>query len=931
MWPDRAAYLNALDLLLPKVEKPTRYIGGEWNSVVKDPGSVDCSIVLAFPDLYEIGMSHLGYRILYALLNKLDDVAAERAFMPWIDMLQELRRRRLPLVTHETRRPLREFDLVGFSLQYELTLTNMLAMLEQGGIPLLASERREGDPLVLAGGPVVFNSEPFADFCDLILIGDGEEAMPEMIARYRELKRAGASRLDLVRGIAQLEGWYAPALYDVEAEPQLGMLIPRPKAGEAVPRRVTRRVLYDLNANPFPEDIVVAHSEIVHDRVSWEIMRGCPVGCRFCQAGYIYRPTRERDPQAVRDGVARSIASTGYDEFSLTSLNTGEYGAVVPLITHLMDEMEPRRVAVGLSSLHATTLTEALVEQVKRVRKTGFTIAPEAGSQRMRNVINKNLTEEDILRATRLAYQAGWDAMKLYFMIGQPTETMDDVDGIVDLAAKILRQGRQVGSSRVKVTLSASTFVPKVFTPFQWFGMDSEPVFRAKQDRIRQTVPRGVQFRYHNHGESWLEGVLSRADRSVAPAILAAYRGGAVLCSWSEWFRQDVWRDAFATTGVDADRWATQTIPLDAELPWEVIDPLIRRKWLEVEHDRALAAGTMATCADACSGCAPFSTECVKGAVAQNRWDDLGLRSRAKLPAFNVNRAPKGRGEDVRVDNAPGPGVSVAGCPTASGALTELALQLPAAEQLDAALAEARPERPDAATSRPIYRYRARFEKLGRSRFLGHLDLVRALTMAFRRAGIQVAYSEGFKPRPKVSLSPALSLGVASRAEYIDFDMTAPIDPDSFVVAVNAKLQEGLRLTALVPVDLQTAALQESITRGHYRARGIALSADELERHVERFLARESVEIVRVKKGKEKRLDIRPMVDAMSVEADGALFFSLVFDLAGSPKHSEVLESVLGAELAGRVDLERIELLASVGDRHVSPLLAARVSRSQYV
>ncbi len=927
MWPDRAEYLNALDRLLPKVEKPTRYVGGEWNSVVKDRSSVDCRVVLAFPDVYEIGMSHLGFRILYSMLNQIDGVAAERAFMPWIDLLRELRAQDLPLVTLESREPLCDFDVVGFSLQYELTVTNMLAMLEQGGIPLLAKERTEGDPLVLAGGPVVFNSEPFADFVDLILVGDAEEALPEMLALQRTMKRDGATRLDIVRAITQLGGWYAPALYTLETEPVMGFLIPRPAPGENVPVRVQRRVVYDLNQYPFPENIVVPHSEIVHDRVSWELMRGCPVGCRFCQAGYIYRPTRQRDPRDVRDGVLRSLESTGYDEFSLTSLNTGEYGSILPLLKELMDQMEPRKIAVGLSSLHATTMTESLVEQVKRVRKTGFTIAPEAGSQRMRNVINKNLTEDDILRATGLAYKAGWQSMKLYFMIGQPTEVMGDVDGIVDLTAKILKQGRQSGGAKVRVTLSASTFVPKPFTPFQWFGMDDEAAFRAKQDHIKRSVPRGVEYRYHHHGESWLEGVLSRADRSVGPVILKAYRAGAVLDSWGEHFHQSIWREAFEACAVDADRLATQPISLQAELPWEVIDPLIRRKWLEVEYHRALEAGTMATCVDACTGCAPFSVECVKGEVAANRWEDFGVVSSKKLPAFNVTKAPKGRGEDLSM-SAPGPAAKPIGCPTSGDIVTQAALELPPDEQLNALLLEvkelSKSEKPMVA---PIYRYRAKFQKLGRSRFLGHLDMVRALTMALRRAGVQVLYTEGFKPRPKVALSPALSLGVASHAEYLDFDMAAPIELDSFLVTVNDKMPEGLRLIAIVPIELQSMALQESITLAQYRARIPNVSREELERSVEQFLRAESVLVTRVRKGKEKTFDLRAVVETAHVEADGALSFSLKFDVLGSPKHSELLGVLVGEERAADAEVERLELFSSLAERLVSPLVAGRTLR----
>ncbi|MBP7148665.1 MAG: TIGR03960 family B12-binding radical SAM protein [Acidobacteria bacterium] len=896
-WTDLARVHAELDRMLVELEKPTRYIGGEWNSVAKSPAEVDVAIALAFPDVYEIGMSHLGFRILYALLNDLPGVAAERAFMPWIDMLARLRERDLPLVTLETRRPLSAFDMVGFSMQHELTITNVLAMLDQGGVPLLAAERREGDPLVLAGGPAIFNPEPFADFFDLVLVGDAEEALPEALDLYKQMRGAGAPRLEIVRAVARTGGWYAPQLYEARPEPLLGMLIPRPRPGEDVPARVRRRVVYDLNRYPFPEKIVVPHAEIVHDRVSWEIMRGCPVGCRFCQAGYVYRPTRERDPAAVLAGVRRSIDSTGYDEFSLTSLNTGEYGAIEPLLAALMDEMEPRRVSVGLSSLHATTMTETLAAQVKRVRKTGFTLAPEAGSQRLRDVINKNLNEADILNATRLAFEAGWQLMKLYFMIGLPTETDEDIDALVDLGRRILRQGREIGGNRVRLTLSASTFVPKVFTPFQWFGMQAESDFRAKQDRIRRGVPRGIEFRYHNHGESWLEGVFSRADRRLGPAVLEAYRRGAVLDSWSDHLRLDIWRAVFAEQGLDADGLATRPIPLEAELPWEVVDPLVRRKWLEVEYRRALEAGTMATCATACTGCAPFSTECVKGEVAAQRWTDFDTHPGGRLPAYHVERAPEGRG----LGREPEP---------------------PAAEH------ESPPAEPQAAPAaappRPLYRYRARFEKLGRSRFLGHLDMVRAVGMALRRAGVPLAYSQGFKPHPRMSFSHALSLGVASRSEYVDFDTNEPLDTEATMSAVNATMPEGLRLTAVVAADPKAPALQDAITRGRYRAELPGLPRAELERRAREFLERDTAEIVRRRKGKERRVDLRQLVESLCAPADGQLEFTLLLGGPAAPRIQEVLDVVLGPG-APPVEVVRLEQTAESGGRPVSPLLAGRI------
>ena len=871
---------------LTQVEKPTRYVGGEWNSCTKDPRDTDCSMALAFPDIYEIGMSHLGFRILYALLNRDENVIAERVFMPWVDMLENLREHSVPLLSLENRRPLSDFDLIGFSFQSELTYTNALAMLDLGGVPLLAAERAEDDPLVLAGGPVVFNPEPMADFIDLFLIGDAEEALPEMISCYRRLRREGALRKDILRAVARIEGWYAPALYDLEPEPTLGMLIPRPKPGEQVPPRVKRRVIYDLDRFPFPEDVVVPHFQVVHDRVSWEIMRGCPVGCRFCQAGYVYRPTRERRPEAVSEGVARSLASTGFDQFSLTSLNTGEYGAVEPLLSEMMDAMEPKQISVSLGSLHATTLTENFAAQVKRVRKSGFTIAPEAGSQRLRDVINKNLGEEDILEASRLAFEAQWKNIKLYFMIGLPTETDDDIGQLVDLGEKIFRQGRRIGGGRVKVTLSASTFVPKVFTPFQWFGMDDENRFRRKQDRIRETLPRGVFFKYHNHKESWLEGVLSRADRSVGRAILAAYRRGARFDGWNDQLDTARWHDAFTACGIAADEWATRPIPLEAELPWEVIDPLIRRKWLEAEYRAALQSATALPCsADSCTGCAPFAKECVKGEVATRRFDDFDSgRSRVETPL------PVAAREEAAAETS--------------------------------ASSKGGAEEETAAEARPTYAYRARFRKAGRARFLGHLDLVRALTQAFRRAGIVLVHTQGFQPRPKIALSPALSLGTVSRAEYIDFETHERMDIAALPGRINRFVLEGIVFERVVTLEVGAGSLQQVIDRAAYRA-ALSDSCDAvLERGVHRFLAAETVEIERIRKKRKRTLDIRPLVEQIERTAPGVVEFSLAMANGGpSARPADVLEVLVGEDCAREAVIERTGLYVVSNGRLISPLL----------
>jgi radical SAM family uncharacterized protein/radical SAM-linked protein len=891
--PNDAVY----DEILSEIQRPSRYIGGEWNQIVKDHRSVDVTFALGFPDVYEIGMSHLGYRILYSLLNSREDTVAERVCCPWPDMAEALRRHKRPLGSLETRTPLAEFDIIGFSLQYEMTFTNVLEMLDLAGVPLRAADRGDGDPLVAVGGPVVFNVEPLADFVDLVFVGDGEELVPEFLDRFKEWKRSGASRERMLKEAARIEGIYVPSLYRAEADDRSGLLIPSPV--DDAPMPVLRRIAMDLDRHPFPDRIIVPHGEIVHDRVSVEVMRGCPVGCRFCQAGYIYRPTRERDPNQVRDTVIRSVRATGYDQFSLSSLNTGEYGSIQPVMFDLMDRFAPEKVSISLSSMHASTITPELAEQIRRVRKSGFTIAPEAGTQRLRDVINKNLSEEQILEACRLAFEAGWDHIKLYFMIGLPTETDSDVDGLVDLAHEIMTIGRGIRGKTRKplVTLSASSFIPKPETPFQWVGMDRIENLYRKQDRIAARVRRGVRFKHHRCETSFLEGVFSRGDRALGNVIERAWRNGARFDGWDEHLNRRAWDEAFRAEGVDPEHYAYSDLDPDQPLPWHVVHSRVNRKWLALELRRAMQAGTLTVCGPTdCHGCAPFARECVKGVVAETT--DRLLASDVPL---------------LTTPFAPGPGMPIG---------LEAAPRMPSEATL--VVDDVAPRRPQS-DERPVYRYRARFNKFGALRFIGHLDLSRLILRSLRRAGLELVYSQGFNPKPKVGFGPALAVGISSDSEYVDFDTYRRLDDASGASLINGALPDGLRFDLVREIPRSAASLGDAIRAARYRV--TVRAPDSLAETVATFRGRQPIEIRRQKKnGKTQSFDLADELLALEVTDDSTFGMTLAMRHDGaSVRPEEVLREIFG-ESRPSMDVVREDLLVDWKGRLVNPLLAASAS-----
>jgi len=736
-----------LDGILPAVEKPGRYTGGEWNEVRKDPASAKVKVALAFPDVYEIGMSYLGQKILYALINALPFALAERVFAPWPDFERELRERGAPLRSLENKIPLNGFDIIGFSLLYELNYSNILTILDLGGIPLRADERDLRHPLVIAGGPAAFNPEPVADFFDLFLIGDGEEAVPEIIGKYADVKGGAASRKDILMELARIPGVYVPSFYEAFRPDGGSLLTVRPRAG--APPLVRKRVLRDFSRSFFPADIVVPNIRAVFDRVAVEVARGCPHKCRFCQATSLYAPYRIKDPSYVVDRLFESVRATGYEDASLFSLSVSDYPYLGETIRTLMNSLEKDHVSLSLSSLRPKGLSAEIIRDIIKVRKTGFTLVPEAGSERLRGVINKDLKDQDIWDAAANAFREGWKLLKLYFMIGLPTEREEDLCGIAALIDELTARGREIMASPPRINMSVSSFIPKPHTPFQWAAMETEEALREKQSYLKRLLKkkRHVQIKDHPVDSSFLEAVFSRGDRRLSAVLRTAWGHGARFDSWGDHFQFPLWLRAFDETGVDPRTYLGE-LDLNSSLPWDHIETGVKKGFLQDELAKAMRSERSPSCLETscgrCRGCDFMA--------------DIDREFKAK----------------IEVGDRPGPTL---------GRRTET-----------------------------VIRYQAFYAKGGQARFVSHNDLLNILQRTFKRAGVEAVFSEGFHPKMQMSFVPALPLGMTGEDESLEFKSPADLEEREFVDVLNRRAPSGIQFFGLKRIDAGARSLTERIS-----------------------------------------------------------------------------------------------------------------------
>jgi len=791
--------------LLPLVSRPCRYLGGEVNACRKDINQAELRFALCFPDAYEIGMSHLGMQILYGLLNAQEGIVCERAFSPWFDMEARLRSRNIPLSSLESGTPLRAFDVIGFSLQYELCYTNVLNMLSLAQIPLLARERGADMPLIIGGGPCAFNPEPLADFFDAFCLGDGEEVILEVVDLIKRWKADGGDKDTLLQALASIEGVYVPSLFQVSYQSdgtidEINPLVARDGYGG-----VRKRTVIDLDKCYYPLAPLVPFLKVVHDRLSVEITRGCTRGCRFCQAGYIYRPVRERDPRRILEIIDQSMRRTGYDDISLLSLSTGDYTGISPLLETLMRRYADAKVAVSLPSLRVGTLTRGLIEEIKRVRKTGFTLAPEAATGRLQGVINKITDEKELLETAAQVFEAGWNLIKLYFMVGLPSEREEDLRGIVSLSQRIARQGGR-GTRGGNVNVSISTFVPKPHTPFQWEPQLALEEVQERQRYLKDELRgKGLRLKWHDARMSLLEGVFARGDRRLGEVLLKAHERGCQFDGWTEHLRWGEWQEAFADCGLDPLFYASRQRGASERHPWSHLNCGVEEGFLRDEREHARTGEVTPDCRGG---------ECRQCGVCDKE---------ITMVLSDASFAP------------PPPLASREGMRT-------------------------RPW---------VKKIRSQFVKVGEARFLGHLEMVDVFVRAARRGGIPMRFSEGFHPLAKISFTNPLPVGTESLAEFMDLDLDRYMKAAEFQERLNAELPLGLRITHASEMALKGRPLPTVFEADRFlislEAIGRAFSEEELRERIFHILQKEALILIQDKKKGMKEVNALDSVERLQV------------------------------------------------------------------
>ena len=797
--------------LLPFVIKPGRYMGNELGAIKKDHQG-KLSVALAFPDVYEIGMSYLGLSILYHLINKRSDCVAERVFAPWVDAEELLRKENIPLFSLETHTPLKEFDVIGFSLTYELNYTTVLNMLDLAGIPVLSSQRAEEDPLVIAGGPSTLNPEPMAGFIDLFALGDGEEIVHEILDEIEKSKQNVMKKEELLLKLSKISGVYVPSFYEVKYDAQKRFEKITPKLPD-IPEKIKVRTIPQLKSEYYPTIPIVPFLETIHDRLTIEIMRGCPMGCRFCEARVVYYPKRERPFEDIVKQAEMGIANSGWDEISLLSLSTTDYSKLPELAKRLHEKFYSKRVSISLPSLRPDSFSLELAQLLSKTKKPGLTFAPEAGTLRLRQVICKNLAEEDLLNTVKIAYSSGWNLIKLYFMIGLPTETKEDLDGIIHLLKRILRIGNQMGGGK-NLNVAISPFTPKPHTPFQWEKQEDIDILQEKMDYLKSNLRGGnLNLKTRDPEVSCLEGILGRGDRLLSKVIFSAWKKGARLDAWTEHFNYQIWKEAFCESEIDPSFYL-QARDLDSSLPWDHIDKGIRKESLQKEKNRAYVFESQDT-----EFVLPKGEVKVSDLIEKKVFEKITFQ-----PEDSVKSSSEAYGrKKKRMGISP-------------------------------ALTVARS------------RVRLRWSKSEEVRFTSHLDVGRTFERAIRRSGIPIAYSEGFHPHQRVAFGPPLPLGFISDSEYLDIQLTQPYS-HGVLYRLNQALPPGFEFLEAKPILGKSESLSFIINLALYEVE-LDYPEAEINAKIQSILSQKNLLVKRVTQQGLKEIDVRKHIVKLECEGE---------------------------------------------------------------